>query len=428
MKNTTTLDIAVVGGGPAGLASAVALAQAGPNVVLIGPRPTRPDTRTAALFAGSVCLLENVGIGSALEREGEPLTGIRLIDDMSGLLRAPEVTFTACEAGLPRFGYNIANSSLVAALTECAQKAAVEIIDDTVAAVAPGDSSVALQLAGGREILAKLVVGADGRQSASRLAAGIGVSSWAYEQCAVTTTFTHQRPHHGISTEFHRPCGPLTVVPCKGNASSLVWVERPDVAQRLAELDEAGFRAELERHLQGLLGTVGSIGPRGVFPLSGLRAEVAGSNRIALVGEAAHVIPPIGAQGLNLGLRDVACLEDCVTAAMSEGGDIGGKSTLERYEALRHDDIATRIRAVDALNRTLLTNLPPVQALRGIGMHLLKALPQARRAAIRQGLGPSDLAPRLLQPQPCRPRTLDAAGAAEQDRLAFNPHTLPMGS
>jgi len=428
MKNHGFHDAAVVGSGPAGLATAVSLSLAGVDVVLIGPRPTRADTRTAALFAGSVHLLENIGIRDALARDGTPLHGIRLVDDMGGLLRAPEVMFPAHEAGLPRFGYNIANSALVAALTTRAEEAGVHLIDATVANVSNGADAHTLELGDGRSLAARLVVGADGRQSPCRAAAGIEATSWSYEQCAITTTFAHQRPHNGISTEFHRPSGPLTVVPCAGNTSSLVWVERPATAQRLLALDENAFRAELETHLQGLLGGVGQLGSRGMFPLSGLRAEIAGRNRIALVGEAAHVIPPIGAQGLNLGLRDVACLEQCVVEAQQAGDDIGAAPTLQRYDALRRSDIATRIWAVDALNRTLLTNLPPVQALRGIGMHLLKLVPQARRAAITRGLGPSHLAPRLLQPrQPTETDELDALAKAGHDRSTSRLQQLPSG-
>jgi 2-octaprenyl-6-methoxyphenol hydroxylase len=399
MKNGTFCDVGVVGTGPAGLAAALALAGLGLRVACVGAAPAKRDTRTAALFAGSITLLENLGVGEVCRQAGEPIHGIRIIDDMGALLRAPEVTFTAAEAGLQRFGYNVPNAALVEALRRrAAELPGLTLIDASVEQVVGGADGVELQLGDGRTIAAKLIVGADGRQSLCRKAAEISVRTWAYEQSAVTCTFTHQRAHDGISTEFHRPAGPFTVVPSPGRTSSLVWVERPTVAQNIAGLDEAAFRTALEERLHGLLGSVGEIGPRGVFPLSGLSAEVAGRNRIALVGEAVHVIPPIGAQGLNLGLRDAACIADCVADALATGGDIGAPPVLEAYGRMRRTDIASRIWTIDLLNRSLLSRAPPVQALRGLGLHILKNVGPVRRLAIREGLAPSFIAPRLMQP------------------------------
>jgi 2-octaprenyl-6-methoxyphenol hydroxylase len=184
--------------------------------------------------------------------------------------------------------------------------------------------------------------------------------------------------------------------------SSLVWVERPDEAQRLAALSEADFRAILEERLQGLLGSVGEIGPRAVFPLSGLTAERFGLNRVALVGEAGHVIPPIGAQGLNLGFRDAATLADCVADALAQGRDPGGAATLDAYSARRKPDVSSRITTIDVLNRSLISDLVPVHLARGLGIVALKALGPLRRFAIREGLQPSRELPALLLPDGAR--------------------------
>jgi len=404
MEARISYDVAVIGTGPAGLAAALALAGLGVRVTAIGPPPTRSDTRTAALFDGSVTLLENLGLGETCRSAGEPIHGIRIIDDMGSFLRAPEVTFIAAEASLERFGYNVPNSGLTAAMrSRAVGLAGLDLLDTAVTHVSAAADHVEIDLPDGQRLTARLVVGADGRQSLCREAAGISVKTWRYEQNALTCTFAHQRPHCGISTEFHRCFGPFTVVPSPGRSSSLVWVERPEETERLAALDEAAFRDAVETRLQGLLGTVGEIGPRSVFPLSGLSAATAGAARIALVGEAVHVIPPIGAQGLNLGLRDVACLADCVADALAVGGDIGAPTVTDAYSRMRRADIASRIWSIDVLNRTLLSTAGPVQALRGIGLHALKAAGPLRRMAIREGLAPSFVAPRLMQPQASAP-------------------------
>jgi 2-octaprenyl-6-methoxyphenol hydroxylase len=400
MKNTVHYDAGIVGAGPAGLAAALCLSRLGLRVALIGPRPCRSDTRTAALFTGSVQLLRNLGAWEDCRGAAEALVAIRILDDMGALLRAPEVLFTATEVGLDVFGYNVPNGALVEALHRQAAAAAdgITLIETPgVTGLVVSADHVELRLADGPTFLARLVVGADGRNSLCRSAAGIGARTWCYEQSALTCTFSHQRAHHGISTEFHRPAGPLTIVPLPGRLSSLVWVERPAVARRLKDMDEATFHSALETRLQGLLGPLSEIGPRGLFPLSGLTADDAGRNRIALVGEAAHVIPPIGAQGLNLGFRDAAMLADCVRDHLETGGDIGTPETLAVYARARRLDIATRAWSIDLLNRSLISGFAPIQLLRGAGLYALKTINPLRRLAIREGLAPSFLAPRMMQ-------------------------------
>jgi 2-octaprenyl-6-methoxyphenol hydroxylase len=400
MKNDVAFDAGVVGAGPAGLAAALCLARSGLRVAVVGAAPARADNRTAALFTGSVQLLRNLGAWPLLEESAEPIVAIRIVDDMGGLLRAPECLFTAAEVGLEAFGYNIPNQALVSALRLriAAAGSGVSLIEaGSVAHVEIGSEDARLGLPGRPSVCVQLVVGADGRNSLCRTAAGIGTHAWSYDQSALTCAFAHQRPHAGISTEFHRQAGPFTVVPSPACSSSLVWVERPAAANRLAGLDDEAFRGALETHLQGLLGTVGELGPRSVFPLSGLTAEVAGKNRVALVGEAAHVVPPIGAQGLNLGLRDAAMLADCAADALAAARDIGGAQTLEAYSRSRKADIASRAWSIDLLNRSLLSGFMPVQLARGFGLHALKAVGPLRRFAIREGLEPSFIAPRLMQ-------------------------------
>ncbi len=226
----------------------------------------------------------------------------------------------------------------------------------------------------------------------------------------------HTRSHEGISTEFHRMAGPLTTVPLNTHtlqtpplhtnehsfASSLVWVDEPAIVANLAALDDAAFLAALDARLHGLLGTLSHPTPRASFPLAGLTAEKIAANRIALVGEAAHLIPPIGAQGLNLGMRDAAALADCVEDALAAGEDLGHATMLARYSAARGPDIAARVNAVDLLNRSLLSDFFPMQAVRGIGLHLLANTASFRKAAMLGGLEPVGSRPRLMRPDPAR--------------------------
>lgn len=397
---------AVVGGGPAGLAAALALGAAGADVVLAAP-PHRaagqaPDNRTAALFAGSIEFLKNLGVWDLIAPHSAPITAIRILDDTGALLRAPEVTFTAAEVGLDVFGWNVPNNALVAGLTAGASKPESGVtLQSTlgIAQVEIGNDVATLTSQEGDRFEVLLVAGADGRNSLCRTAAGIATRTWSYPQAAIATSFRHSRPHGSVSTEFHRPAGPFTTVPLPDLSSSLVWVERPEEAQRLAALDEAAFRTAVEIRLQGLLGALGKIAPRAVFPLSGLTAERFGGNRVALVGEAGHVIPPIGAQGLNLGIRDAAALADCVAEALAAGRDPGGSVALDAYSARRRSDVTSRITTIDVLNRSLISDFVPVHLARGMGLVALKTFGPLRRLAIREGLQPSQSLPSLLKPE-----------------------------
>ena len=419
MTNTPLFPAAVVGGGPAGLAAALALSSTGAGVALATaphrPAGTKPDTRTAALFAGSIELLRNLGVWDALAEQCVPIAAIRLIDDRRTLLRAPEVVFTADEVGLDVFGYNVPNAALVAALSQKVHEEGGNITcleTEGVDHVEISQDRVCLTLRKGDRIAARLVAGADGRKSICRVAAGIDTNSWTYPQSALACVFEHARPHNNISTEFHRENGPFTVVPMPGNSSSLVWVDAPGEIQRLATLDASEFCQELEARLHGLLGTLGVIGPRSLFPLSGLTVETFAKNRIALVGEAGHVIPPIGAQGLNLGFRDGAALADCVADALSGGRDIGSVEVTNAYANARATDVAQRIWTIDLLNRSLLSPLLPVHLLRGLGLFALKSIAPLRRLAVREGLQPSSAVPGLMMPSGRAGRREEAAGSA----------------
>jgi 2-octaprenyl-6-methoxyphenol hydroxylase len=388
----------VVGAGPAGLTAAIALAVGGVETVLVAKRPEQPDNRTSALLAGSVAALDVLGVWDACRAHAAPLRTIRLVDDTRRLLRAPEVSFFADEIDLDAFGHNIENRHLVAALEARAGALAhLTRIDAAAKAITPGEKAIAVELEDGRTITARLAVGADGRKSLCRTTAGIATDGFAYPQAALTLNFAHARPHRDTSTEFHSESGPFTLVPLPGERSSLVCVVEPSEAQRMAELPPDALSDIVERRAHSILGKVTVEPGRGVFPLAVETAQRFAAKRVALVGEAAHVVPPIGAQGLNLGLRDAATIGELAVEACREDTDLGSKKLLARYDRLRRADIATRTAAIDMLNRSLLADFLPAQGLRGLGLYLLDRIGPLRRALMREGVAPSAFEPRLMR-------------------------------
>jgi 2-octaprenyl-6-methoxyphenol hydroxylase len=397
MAERLTAEVAVVGGGPAGLTVAIGLAAAGVETALIA-LPPADDPRTTALLAGSVTALDTLGVWAGCAAQAAPLRVMRIVDDTRRLIRAPEVRFAAAEIGLDAFGYNIENRHLLAALRARAEGlAALARIADEARAVETGAGSVTIRLKSGGTVSARLAVGADGRHSLCRAAAGIESDSHRYPQTALTFNLRHARPHRDTSTEFHTESGPFTLVPLPGDRSSLVCVVAPREAERIAALDDAALDEEIERRSHSVLGRISVERDRGSFPLAVETARRFACDRIALVGEAAHLIPPIGAQGLNLGLRDAACVGELVVAAAREGGDVGAPDLLARYDALRRADVQSRSLAVDLLNRSLLTDFLPVQGARGLGLYLIDRIGPLRRAVMREGVAPSASQPRLMR-------------------------------
>jgi 2-octaprenyl-6-methoxyphenol hydroxylase len=396
MSDTFSAEVAVVGGGPAGLVAAVALATAGIDTLLIAP-PAEPDHRTTALLAGSVTALETLGVWLACVPHAAPLRKIRLIDATRRLIRAPEVLFAAAEIGLDAFGHNIENRHLVAALEARAAALKLPRIVGTALSIASDVAGVTIKHTNG-EARVKLVIGADGRRSLCRAAAGIGTNNRrTYPQTALTLNLTHARPHDETSSEFHTESGPFTLVPLPGRRSSLVCVLDPAHAAELAAMSDAELSRDIERRAHSLLGTMNVEPGRGIFPLAIETADAFARERIALVGEAAHVVPPIGAQGLNLGLRDGAAIAELVAEARRQNADIGAPEVLARYDTQRRADVTSRSIAVDLLNRSLLTDFLPAQGARGLSLYLVDRIGPLRRALMREGVTPAASQPRLMR-------------------------------
>jgi 2-octaprenyl-6-methoxyphenol hydroxylase len=391
MNNASTpYDVVVIGGGPAGLAAGIALAQTGAKTALIARRMPYADNRTTALLGGSVDLLLELEVWPRCKDSAAPLQAMRLVDDTGRLIRAPEVRFSCDEIGLDVFGYNIENRLLMVALEErAAELAELTRFDDEADTVNPQDADVVIRTGQGKSLSARLVAGADGRHSLCREAAGIEVRRRDLHQAALTFNVGHSRPHRNISTEFHTSQGPCVFVPLPGERCSVVWVTAPKEAERLMALSDDELSEAAEKQSHSILGRLRVEPGRHLFPLAIEQPRQFAHHRVALVGEAAHVIPPIGAQGLNMGLRDAADIADIVREAMVSGEDPGSPAVLKRYDSARRTDVASRTFAIDIANRSLLSDFLPVQSLRAAGLHLIGSFGPLRRIAMREGLAPS---------------------------------------
>lgn len=379
-------EAVVVGGGLAGLAAAVAVAKSGLATTHLVPKGP-PDRRTSALMLPSVEYLETAGLVPDPAAIGHPLTQIRIIDATPRLLRAPETLFDSAEAGLPAFGWNFPNVKLAeafeAARAGLPNLTTVETTLDDFELVGDGAD---LKLANGETLHTALLVGADGKKSRVRESAGFRARENGHRQAALVCDLDLERPIGGASIEFHYQQGPFTLVPAGGNRANLVWIDDRDVLRSAQESGKDKLAALFREKSQHLFGRIELATPAHIFPLSTLSVDIAGAHGVVLVGEAAHAFPPIGAQGLNLGLRDVADLAAALAAA-----DLGkpgfARPLSEDYARRRAADLLRTGTMVDTLFRSLLADFLPAQALRAGGLWALKLVPPLRKAAFDAGMG-----------------------------------------
>ncbi len=387
-------DVIVSGAGAAGLAAAVALAKNGFVVVCAGPIDTTPTGRTVALFEGSLRFLRQLGVWSRFADGAQPIKAIRMIDDTGPFLPVPDLTLEAAEIDLDALGSNVEIDRLVLGLAEeAATLPNLTLTGTLLKTIAFEEDCVRVVGEDGRAFAGRLIVAADGRRSPARRAAGIAARTWRYSQVALTTIVSHRRPHESFSTEFHTRTGPCTLVPLKGtqdtpHRSSLVWLMAPREGDRRRALTDEALALELQHQTRSILGRMTLEPARGFFPMEGLRVKRLTGPRIALIGEAAHAFPPLAAQGLNLTLRDVAQLVATLSGARTQDGDIGALAVLARFEAARRRDVALRTSGVDVLNRSIMTQSLPVDAIRGAGAIAVRFIGPLRRALLREGIVP----------------------------------------
>ncbi|MBP6819236.1 MAG: UbiH/UbiF/VisC/COQ6 family ubiquinone biosynthesis hydroxylase [Ferrovibrio sp.] len=411
MAEIIQTEVAIVGGGLAGLTLGIALARHGVDTLLIDREdPARAlnagfDGRVSAIALASQRMLAAIGLWQHVS-EAQPMWDIRVSDGDSPLF----VHYDHKTLGEDPFGWLVENRVMRAA-----QQAALAELPKArllaplgVAAVErgqPGSGAPArLTLGDGREVRARLVVGADGRQSFMRQQAGIKAMEWSYAQTGIVCTVRHEKPHHGVAQERFLPAGPFAILPMTDDAegrhrSSLVWTEPPERAKAILALDDVAFVAEMRQRFGDHFGTLAVTGPRWSYPLTFLHAERYIDHRLALVGDAAHGIHPIAGQGLNLGLRDVAALVEAVVTARRVGLDPGQQDVLEAYENWRRVDTAVLSAVTDGLTRLFSNDIAPVKLARDLGLGLVERLKPAKTFFMRHAMGDVGKLPKLLQGQ-----------------------------
>jgi 2-octaprenyl-6-methoxyphenol hydroxylase len=398
-------DILIGGGGLAGLALAIALRQGLGgyfSVTIADPAIEKPsrDARASAIAAAARRLFETMDVWTSVEAGAQPILDMVVTDSkLDDALRPTFLTFDGeIEPGEP-FAHMIENPPLIAALTDRAKALGVVLLPVAVTRFENSAGGIAVTLSNGDVVAAKLLVAADGARSAIREQSGIKSFGWQYGQSGIVTTIAHERDHNGRAEEHFLPAGPFAILPLKSKRSSIVWTEEEKEAERIVALPDADFHAELEKRFGLHLGDIEIAGPRRAYPLGLSVARSFIAERIALVGDAAHVIHPIAGQGLNMGLRDVAALAESVVDAVRLGLDPGSTAVLERYQRWRRFDTMAMGVATDGLNRLFSNQSDVLRLARDVGLGLVDRLPVLKEFFIREAAGVTGEVPKLLRGQ-----------------------------
>jgi 2-octaprenyl-6-methoxyphenol hydroxylase len=403
-KAAKQADVLIGGGGFAGLALAIALREAlgeGFAVTVADPAlaavPSK-DPRATAIAAAARRLFEALGVWQAVEDEAQPMLDMVITDSkLEDAVRPTFLTFGGdVEEGEP-FAHMIENRLLIDALVAKAKAIGIELKPTAVTSFEHNANAIEVSLADGTQIEARLLVGADGAHSRIREQAGIASHGWNYGQSAIVCTVAHERDHMGRAEEHFLPAGPFAILPLKGNRSSIVWTESAAEAEHIVALPDDEFHEELERRFGFELGEIKVTGARRAFPLGLFTARSFIGERLALIGDAAHIIHPIAGQGLNMGLRDVAALAETVVDAARLGLDIGGPDVLERYQRWRRFDTAMMGVATDGLNRLFSNHSDVLRLVRDVGLGLVERLPLLKQMFIREAAGFTGDVPKLLR-------------------------------
>src|SRR3954451_3168913 len=403
-RRAERVDVLIGGGGFAGLALAIALRQGlgdSFKVTVADPalgRSHAGDARASAIAAAARRLFETLGVWDQVAARAQPILDMVVTDSkLQDAMRPTYLTFGGEVAPGEPFAHLIENPALVDALVERAKADGVVLRAEAVTGFEAGMERVDVHLSAGETVTAKLLVAADGARSAIREAAGIRSVGWSYEQAGIVTTVAHERDHHGRAEEHFLPAGPFAILPLLGKRSSIVWTEEKREAARIVALPDDGFHAELERRFGLKLGDIQVAGPRHAYPLGLSMARSFIAERLALVGDAAHVIHPIAGQGLNLGLRDVAALAEAIADAARLGLDPGGPDVLERYQRWRRFDTAAMGVATDGLNRLFSNRSDALRIVRDVGLGLVERMPRMKEFFIREAAGLTGEVPKLLR-------------------------------
>jgi 2-octaprenyl-6-methoxyphenol hydroxylase len=397
-------DVLIAGGGFAGLTLAVALRQAlGPSFAVTVADPAlgvshANDERASAIVAAARRLFETIGVWEAVAGEAQPILDMVVTDSrLADAVRPVFLTFAGdVEPGEP-FAHMIDNRFLVDELAAKARLEGVTLLSSGVETVTNDGARTVATLKDGSSFAARLIAAADGARSTIRGQAGIATHGWTYDQSAIVTTVAHERDHGGRAEEHFLPAGPFAILPLKGNRSSIVWTEDKREAERIVALPDDAFHAELEQRFKLHLGDIKAVGGRRVHPLGFFVARSFIAERIALVGDAAHVIHPIAGQGLNMGLKDVAALAEVIVDAARLGLDPGSDTVLERYQRWRRFDTMAMGIATDGLNRLFSNRSDVLRFARDVGLGLVDRVPNLKRLFIREAAGLVGDVPKLLR-------------------------------